>query len=284
MKEKIDQGKPLLILVRDTHYDIYSTELRKRMIEATMANMGVDAKVMIIDDIESVNYGRGVGYEINEIEVGEDIKSISATEIREKIDNNDSSWKDMMPRGADKVLENYLTDKGVVVWFTGLSGAGKTTIANASTDILRNKGVKTERLDGDVLRKSVTKDLGFTKEDRKKNLERASFIAGVLARNGVVVLSSFITPYKSVRNSLREELGKNSTFIEVYVKASLETCKERDPKGLYKKVEKGEIENFTGIDDPYEEPENPDLVIDTEKLTINQSASKLAEFIESVVK
>ena len=132
-----------------------------------MSKLNVDAKVMIIDDIESINYGRGVGYEVNEIEVSEDIKQISATEIRSMINNGNSEWKNMIPDGADKVLSDYLLNIGTVVWFTGLPKAGKREISRIVSLILERHGIRTESIDGAILRKSISSDLGFTMEDRK---------------------------------------------------------------------------------------------------------------------
>tara|TARA_Y100000294_G_scaffold63993_1_gene60693 strand:+ start:3593 stop:4513 length:921 start_codon:yes stop_codon:yes gene_type:complete len=284
MKKKIEENIPLLVLVRDTHYDLYPAELRKRMVEACMANLKVDAKVEIVDDIESLNYGRDVGYEVNEIDVPNDTKQISATSLRESIEKGDNSWREMVPKGTDKVLEDYLFKKGIVVWFTGLPCSGKSTIANAVFDILKKKDMMVERLDGDILRSTITKDLGFSKEDRMENLRRATFLAKLLARNGVIVLSSFITPYESIRKNVRNELEKDSAFIEVYVKASLETCKKRDEKGMYVKAEKGEIKNFTGINDPFEEPKNADIVLDTEEKTVNECVKEVINFLNPILR
>ncbi|MBC8494911.1 adenylyl-sulfate kinase [archaeon] len=172
--------------------------------------------------------------------------------------------------------------KGTVIWFTGLSAAGKTTIAKAVSAVLKEKSEKHEILDGDILRKHITSDLGFSHEDREKNLARATFIAKLLARNNVIVLSAFITPYNSVRRKIRSELEGDSNFVEVYVKASLETCKKRCYKGLYAKAEKGIIKNFTGISDPFEEPENADLVLDTENKTIEECSEEVLKFIENL--
>ena len=141
--------------------------------------------------------------------------------------------------------------QGFPLWFTGLSGSGKTTLAKSVEKELRARGLKVERLDGDTVRQSLTKDLGFTKEDRDNNIERVTFVAKLLTRNGVAVLASFISPYREVRARSREEIGN---FIEVYCKAPLEVLIERDVKGLYTKALRGEIENFTGISDPYEDP------------------------------
>src|SRR5690606_8025026 len=167
--------------------------------------------------------------------------------------------------------------EGFVVWMTGLSGAGKTTIAHVLVDELKARGLKVERLDGDVVRQSLTRDLGFSKEDRDKNIERVTFVAKLLARNGVIVLSSFISPYKATRDYSRHEIGE---FLEVYVKASMETLLQRDVKGLYKKAMAGEIQNFTGVNDPYEEPEAPDLICDTDVETVEESTAKVIKLLE----
>jgi len=283
MKKKIEQGVPLLILVRDTHYDIYPPLMRKRMIEAAMAKLKADAKVMIIDDIESINYGRGVGYEVNEMDVPEDVKMISATEIRGRIEKNDNSWKEFIPEGADKVLKDYLSDNGVVVWFTGLPKAGKSTISKKVSFELEKLGIKAEQLDSKVLRKTISKDLGFSKEDRDKNLERAMYTAQMLSRNGAVVLCSFITPYKNQRQQIRKELEKYGTFVLVYVNSSIENCKERDTEGLYERAEKGELKHFTGVSDPFDEPDDADIVLDTDNMKIEDCAKALVKFLEPVV-
>ncbi len=167
--------------------------------------------------------------------------------------------------------------EGVTVWFTGLPCSGKSTIADRVAEILKEKGYKVERLDGDILRKHISKDLGFSKEDRFENLRRAGFIAKLLTRNGVIVLASFVSPYKEIREELKKEIGN---FIEIYVRASRETCIKRDVKGMWKKAMNGEIKNFTGWDDPYEEPENPDLIIDTDNEEIDKSVNKVLELLE----
>lgn len=167
--------------------------------------------------------------------------------------------------------------KGITVWFTGLSAAGKTTIAMDVEKILKERAIKVERLDGDTVRQDLTRDLGFSKEDRDKNISRVSFVAKLLTRNDVVVLCSFISPYVEERQAAKDKIG---SFVEVYVKASVEECSKRDPKGLYKKAKAGEIENFTGISDPYEEPPAPDLVCDTVKESVEESVEKVISFLE----
>jgi adenylyl-sulfate kinase len=160
-----------------------------------------------------------------------------------------------------------------------MSGAGKTALAIPLEKELRKRGLKVERLDGDIVRQSLTRDLGFTKEDRDKNIERVTFVAKLLTRNGVAVLCSFISPYRSVRAKVQEEVGN---FVEVYCYAPLETLIERDVKGLYKKALAGEIENFTGVSDPYEPPENPNVTIDSSAETIEESLAKILQKLEQL--
>jgi len=167
--------------------------------------------------------------------------------------------------------------KGVTVWFTGLPCSGKTTIADKVALNLKNRGLKVERLDGDIVRKGLTSDLGFSKEDRNKNIERVTFVAKLLTRNDVIVLATFISPYIQRRQQTREEIGE---FVEVYVKASVEECIKRDVKGMYKKAMDGKIKNFTGVDDPYEEPVNPEIVLDTEVETVQESVEKVLNYLE----
>ena len=158
--------------------------------------------------------------------------------------------------------------KGFTLWFTGLPCSGKTVLADVLADELKKKGMKVERLDGDVVRKSLTRDLGFTEEDRNMNIERVTFVAKLLSRNGVAVLASFVSPYNIIRNYSRNEIDE---YILVYVKCSLEECERRDVKGMYAKARVGEIKDFTGIDHPFEEPENPEIVVDTDIQTIEES-------------
>jgi len=169
--------------------------------------------------------------------------------------------------------------QGFTVWFTGLSGSGKSALAIKLEEVLYERGLKVERLDGDIVRQSLTRDLGFSKKDRDMNIERVTFVAKLLTRNGVAVLCSFISPYRERRAKSRAEIGN---FVEVYCKASLEALIERDVKGLYKKALSGEIQNFTGVSDPYEEPENPEVVVETDKETIQESLVKIVRRLEEL--
>jgi adenylylsulfate kinase len=161
---------------------------------------------------------------------------------------------------------------GVTVWFTGLSGAGKTTISRAVGNQLKSYGQKLEILDGDVVRLNLCKGLGFNKQDRDENIRRVGFVASLLTRNQVTVLVSAISPYREIRQEVRQRIGN---FVEVYVNAPLHVCEQRDVKGLYKKARAGEIKNFTGIDDPYEPPFNPDVECRTDLETVEESVSKV---------
>ena len=167
--------------------------------------------------------------------------------------------------------------KGLTVWFTGLSGAGKSTIAERLLDVLREQGVKSELLDGDVVRTNLSKGLGFSKEDRDTNIRRIGFVSDLLTRNGVVSIVSAISPYREVRDEVRAQIGD---FLEVHVHASLDELVRRDVKGLYEKAIKGEIANFTGVSDPYEEPLKPEVLVNTEEEEIDESLGKVLAALE----
>jgi len=165
--------------------------------------------------------------------------------------------------------------KGAVLWLTGLPSSGKTTIAKVLAENLRQKGYAVELLDGDWVRQTINPDAGFTKEQRRIHLIRVAWIARLLARNNVITICSFVSPYRDVRTEIRKIIEEEALFIEAYIKCSLEECMKRDSKGLYKKALAGEIKNFTGVDDPYEEPENPELILDTEHSTLEENVNKL---------
>ncbi|MGC9329317.1 MAG: adenylyl-sulfate kinase [Candidatus Hinthialibacter sp.] len=162
--------------------------------------------------------------------------------------------------------------KGFTLWFTGLSGSGKSTISDVIQKEFEKRGIKHEILDGDVVRTNLSKGLGFSKEDRDINIRRIGFVCHLLTRNGVVAVSAAISPYRAIRDENRRLIGN---FVEVYVQAPLDVCEKRDPKGLYKKARAGEIKEFTGIDDPYEEPLHPEVVCQTDKETPEESAQKI---------
>ena len=170
-------------------------------------------------------------------------------------------------------------EKGFILWFTGLSGSGKTSISKALALELKERGCKVEILDGDVIRTNLSKGLGFSKEDRNTNILRIGFVANLLSRNGVVAIAAAISPYRAIRDEVR---ALDSNFVEVYVKATLEVCEFRDVKGLYAQVRAGEIKAFTGIDDPYEEPLNPEIICDTERESVADSVKTVLSKLEDL--
>ncbi|MCK8816111.1 adenylyl-sulfate kinase [Natroniella sulfidigena] len=171
------------------------------------------------------------------------------------------------------------TNRGVTVWFTGLSGAGKTTVAVEVEKQLQKRNTRVQRLDGDIVRESLTSDLGFSKEDRNENIKRNTFVAKLLTKHDVVTLCSFISPYRSARDYARQEIEEVGEFVEVFVNPPLEVCEERDVKGLYQQARDGKIANFTGISDPYQAPENPDLELRTDQETLEESAQKVIDYL-----
>jgi adenylylsulfate kinase len=166
---------------------------------------------------------------------------------------------------------------GMTVWFTGLSGAGKSTIAQKVAEELRIQRYKVEILDGDVVRQSLTKGLGFSKEDRDENIRRIGFVAEMLTRHGIIVLVPVISPYRAVREEIRQKID---SFVEVYVDTKLSTCEQRDVKGLYRKARAGELKGFTGIDDPYEPPNNPEVICFTDQESVGKCVDKVLQVIE----
>ena len=169
--------------------------------------------------------------------------------------------------------------KGFTLWFTGLSGSGKTTLARGVESVLRGRGLRVEVLDGDIIRQNLSKSLGFSKEDRDTNIKRIGFVCKLLTRNGVVAIGSAISPYREVRDFVRQDIGG---FVLVYVKCPLEVLIQRDVKGLYQKALSGEIPNFTGISDPYEEPLDPEIIVDTAVESPQESIAKIMAKLEEL--
>jgi len=167
-----------------------------------------------------------------------------------------------------------------VIWLTGLSASGKTTIALQLATKLREHDFKVELLDGDAIRKELSADLGFSRQDRREQIRRVVYLCKLLSKNGITCIVSVISPYRDLRNLAREEIRKVSPFIEVFVKCSLESCIKRDPKGLYKKALSGEISNFTGLQDPYEEPLSPDVMVNTDSETVEECVDKIISAVK----
>lgn len=221
----------------------------------------------------------------------EDRVAFSGTGLREYIDRKEQPPEYLIrPRVYEVLVTSYnaLVDEmykknsdkqqqqGFVLWFTGLSGSGKSKIADEVYEVLMKRGLRVERLDGDVIREYLSKGLGFSKEDRDENIKRVGFVAGLLSKNGVGVVSSFISPYSGAREGVRQKVDN---FIEVFCNCPVEICEERDTKGLYKKARAGEIKNFTGISDPYEPPKNPEIELFTDKETEEESTEKVISYL-----
>jgi adenylylsulfate kinase len=170
-----------------------------------------------------------------------------------------------------------MSNKGFILWFTGLSGAGKSTLAQYLTPVLQEHGCPVEVLDGDEIRENLSKGLGFSKEDRDTNVARIGYVANLLARNGCAAITAAISPYASVRDEIRRRA--DAPFVEIYVEAPLEVVEERDTKGLYKKARAGIIKNFTGVSDPYEAPASPEVVVNTAEESIEQSAERILAYL-----
>jgi adenylylsulfate kinase len=180
---------------------------------------------------------------------------------------------------AREEREAILKQKGVLLWFTGLSASGKSTVANEVTFQLHQKGRLTYVLDGDNIRHGLNKNLGFSPQDREENIRRISEVGKLFADAGLITTTAFISPYRKDRDFARELLG-DGRFIEIFVKASIDTCEQRDPKGLYKKAKAGEIKEFTGISAPYEEPLKPEIILDADTMTIEQEVSKVIDYLK----
>jgi len=179
----------------------------------------------------------------------------------------------------NEIQKLEVKNQGLTIWFTGISGSGKTTIANEFAKRIRAQGRKIVILDGDTIRKNLSADLGYTKEERDKHITRVANVCGLITANGILNIACVISPTKEIRDYARNHI-KN--FVEVYIRCSINTCRERDVKGLYKKVDSGEITEFVGISIPYEEPENPELILDTDKESVNESVTKLINFINKI--
>ena len=175
-------------------------------------------------------------------------------------------------------LEQMRGHKGMVIWFTGLSGSGKSTLANAVNEVLHSEGLSTYVLDGDNIRHGLCKDLGFSDLDREENIRRIGEVANLFMNAGIITITAFVSPFISDRYKVRKIIGSND-FIEVYCAADVDVCESRDTKGLYKKARSGEIKDFTGISSPYEEPKNPEVIVDTGSLDLNDSVEKVVSYL-----
>jgi adenylylsulfate kinase len=185
-----------------------------------------------------------------------------------------------MKKNKISLAKTFINPGGVTIWLTGLSGCGKSTIADALAERLQFNGCRPQRIDGDVIRQHLWKELGFSKEDRDENIRRATFLAKLLTDSGIITITTFISPYRELREYARKTIG---SFIEVYVKCPIEVCMQRDPKGLYRKALAGEIKNFTGISDPYEEPTHPDVLLESDKETLEECVNKIIAKVDELM-
>lgn len=196
-------------------------------------------------------------------------------------DNNITWHEQKVKKDQRWKLNNH---QGAVLWFTGMSASGKSSVANQVDVALNEKGIRTYLLDGDNIRHGLCKNLGFSLEDRAENIRRVGEVCKLMADSGIVVLAALISPYTADRDGVRQRVEGTASFFEVYVKASLETCEKRDPKGLYKLAREGKLKNFTGIDDPYEEPVKPDLVLESDTKSVPELANETVSWVESKLK
>ena len=200
--------------------------------------------------------------------------------MKEAKENIFTIFDDILQR-EDK--ESLLKQKSKVIWMTGLSGSGKTTVAKGVERYLHNNGILNQLLDGDNIRVGINNNLTFSYEDRSENIRRIAEVSKLFLNCGIVTLNCFVSPTIEIRENAKEIIG-GEDFIEVYINASIETCEERDVKGLYKKARKGEIKDFTGISSPFEAPENPDIEINTSELSIDESVQKVLDYILPIIK
>jgi len=262
--EALAKGKNVCIAIRDTELSSenpYTAQQRTEMIRRVYADK---VHVIVIPDIESINIGRNVGYEINRFEPPEEIKSVSATKVRQGKETR-----------VPKEVAEYLKLLKTTVWFTGLPCSGKTTLAKRLKEELDNRGYKTVHLDGDDVRNGLNKDLGFTGADRNENLRRVAHVAQLFNDAGNIVIASFITPTNEQRDLISDII---SNFQLIYLKCSVDECEKRDIKGMYKKARKGKIKDFTGISAPFEKPDT-NIVVDTGKNDVESCIRQILDHL-----
>ena len=233
-----------------------------------------EGKYEVIDlpNITNVIYGRDVGYKVEKISFDDEIENISATNVRKSMN--------LTPVAHDVGVSERIKrsgHKGSIIWLTGLSGSGKTTLAKSVERQLFDKGYNVYMLDGDNVRDGLNSNLSFSDEDREENIRRIGEVAALFAQAGFVVITAFISPFAKDRAKALNTYKEDSH--EIYLSCDLKTCEDRDPKGLYKKAREGKISDFTGIDSPYEVPNSPDLIIDTQNNSIDECEKSLMEFI-----
>ena len=259
--EALAKGEYVCIAIRNTEIseeNPYTIEQRAEMIKRVY---GDKVEIIVIPDIKSINIGRNVGYDVNRIDPPQHIGGISGTNVRAGKDNN-----------VPLEVAEYIKTLRTTLWLTGLPCSGKTTLGKRLKEELDNLGFKAVHLDGDDIRGKLNADLGFSDKDRKENLRRIAHVARLFNENGNFVIASFVSPTNEMREMVKEIIGN---FKLCFLKCSLETCEKRDTRGMYKKAREGEIENFTGISAPFEEPEDADIIVDTEALNVEDCVKKI---------
>ncbi|MBW2965638.1 adenylyl-sulfate kinase [Candidatus Woesearchaeota archaeon] len=262
----IEQGENVCIAIRNTEISEKNPYTVAQRIEMIRRVYGDKVSSVVIPDIKSINIGRKVGYDVNRVDPPADIEKISGTNVRAGKDDN------VHPEVAD-----YIKLLSTTIWLTGLPCAGKTTLAKRLKEELDNRGYKSMHLDGDDVRDKLNKDLGFSPEDRKENLRRIAHVSKLFNGNGNIVIASFVSPTNELREMIKEIIGN---FKLCFVNCSLETCEKRDVKGMYKKARNNEIKEFTGVSAPFEEPENSDIIVDTELMDVESCVKEILETLK----
>lgn len=277
-------NKPVLILIRSSQEN-YSPVSRAVYIKEWMIDQHINGTIMFVPNIEGVYWGRGVGYTTEYVDVEKELQTISATDIRHRIQEGKSLWKHLVAqKDASYMLSPRISsifEKGLVIWLTGCPSSGKTTIADAFIARLTYMypHIKKQILDGDDMRASpLAAHVGFTKQDRADHIRRMAYLAKLFADHGILVVCSFVSPDATVRAEAKEMIGKDR-FIEVYVKASKKTRMARDQKGLYKKAHEGKLLNLTGYNAPYEIPKKPALTIQTDRLPLSANVERMVKHL-----
>lgn len=261
--QALSEERHVCIAIRDTEISEKNPFTVEQRIEMIWRVYGDTVKTIVIPDIESINIGRKVGYDVNRIDPPEEIASISGTNVR-------AGKEDNVPTQVAEYIKTLRT----TLWLTGLPCAGKTTLAKRLKEELDNKGYNTTHLDGDDVRGQLNEDLGFSKEDRTENLRRVAHVARLFNRSGIFVIASFVSPTNEMREMIKNIVGN---FKLVYVKCDIGVCEERDTKGMYRRARLGEIPEFTGISAPFEEPNNTDIIVDTEKKSVEVSVKTILD-------
>jgi len=259
------KGDDVCVAIRNTEIsdsNPFTAEQRAEMIRCVY---GEKVRVVVIPDIKSINIGRNVGYDVNIVEPPADIGKISGTNVRAGKDES------IPPEVVD-----YIRLLRMTLWLTGLPCSGKTTLSKRLKEELNNRGFKIVHLDADDIRGKLNADLGFSPEDRKENLRRVAYVSKLFNENGNFVVTSFVSPTNEYRKMIKEIIGN---FKLVFVKCSPKVCEERDVKGMYKKARNGEIKDFTGVSAPFEEPLDADIVVDTERNSIEDCVKEILDNI-----